>query len=110
MSCSCSRGFPLIVALGIRQPVKLSAVKAKMAQFRTVPSLRCRTFNARSYCLRFGIRARNRPSCRDDAGGLGSPQLQVFQEPSRIADELVVGACRESKGDGDVPYECHAIF
>jgi len=84
--------------------------KTEWRDLEQCPSLRCRTFNALSYCLRFGIRARRRPPCRDDPGRLGSPQLQVFQESSRIADELSVVACRKPKGDGDVPYECHAIF
>ena len=73
-------------------------------------SLRCWAFNTRSHRLRFGIRARIRPCCRDDPVGLGSPQLQVFQEPSRIADELSVVARRKLKRYGDFLYERHAIF
>lgn len=70
----------------------------------------------RSYGLRFiGMRLRARiwplrsPS-RDDPVGLGSPQLQIFQEFLRAADELHVVARRKPKRDSDFLYERHAIM
>src|SRR5262245_55914733 len=61
-------------------------------------------------CMR--LRARNwllRSPCRDDPVGLGSPQLQIFQEFLRTADELRVVARRKPKRDSDILYERHAI-
>src|SRR5262249_44141363 len=59
------------------------------------------------------LRTRNWPlrsRCRDDPVGLGSPQLQIFQEFLRAVDELHVVARRKPKGDSDFPYEGHAIM
>src|SRR5512132_2586509 len=47
--------------------------------------------------------------CRDDPVGLGSPQLQIFQEFPWTADELYVVAGRKPERDSDFLYERHAI-
>jgi hypothetical protein len=59
------------------------------------------------------LRARNwlvRPTPSDDPVSFGSPQLQIFQEFPRTADELHVIARRKPKGDGDFPYEGNAVL
>ena len=48
--------------------------------------------------------------CRDDPVGLEHPQLQIFQEILRIADEFHVVARRKLKRDSDLFYERHAII
>ena len=48
--------------------------------------------------------------CREDPVGLGSSQLQIFQEFLRVADELHVAARRKPKCDSDFLYERHAIL
>src|SRR5262245_49203793 len=70
----------------------------------------------RRYGLRFVGRLLRTPgwlarsACRDGRVGPGSPQLQVFQEFPRTADEFHVVARRKPKRESDFLYERHAIF